>query len=86
MSRKNVYFIQGEITGLIKIGQADDPLVRLKLLQIGSPDYLRLLGSMRCFEQSETILHETFKASRVHGEWYRPTEKLLEFILRFAKN
>jgi len=85
MSRKNIYFIQGEITGLIKIGQAHEPEVRLKLLQIGSPDRLKLLGSMRCFEKCESILHKTFYKDKVHGEWYRSSEKLLEFIAKFTE-
>lgn len=83
-STRYVYFIQGEATGLIKIGKANDPGTRLKGLQTGSPDHLVLLGVIPCTKTRETELHEDFKAFKVHGEWFKPSAELLSFIAKTA--
>ncbi len=76
----HVYFIQGENTGLIKIGKADDILNRMAGHQLGSPDVLLLRWFYRAPASHERWLHRFFHASRVHGEWFRPTPDLVEYI------
>jgi hypothetical protein len=49
-------------------------------MQIGSPDRLTLLGVMPCYDQSETILHQDFRAFNIHGEWFKPSPELLDYI------
>ena len=76
-----IYFIQGEVTKLIKIGKTKrHPSSRLSQLQTGSPDKLKLLKSIRASEDDEEHLHEKFKDYRSHGEWYYPTPILLKYI------
>jgi hypothetical protein len=71
------YLIQGEKTGLTKIGQSKNPTARLYMLQVGSPDRLTLLCAVE--SPSEKELHERWKRHRAYGEWFFPHEDLLSF-------
>ncbi len=75
----HVYFIQDE-DGYIKIGFALNVHDRLKSLQTGSRQELRLLASIAGSVQSEHDLHRQFSADRERGEWFRPSSDLLEYI------
>ncbi len=66
-----VYFIQGEITGCVKIGVARDPALRLKTLQTGCAERLFLIRSLPGDRRLERWLHKRFAALRVRGEWFR---------------
>lgn len=81
-----IYFIRGELTGLIKIGMAHDvcPCARLKTLQIGSPDKLVCLGFQNRTKSDERVLHKRFKAIREHGEWFKPSDELFNYIAQNA--
>lgn len=74
------YFIQGEKTGLIKIGMTvrSCPCERYAALQASSPDKLLILGLIR--GNHERKLHQRFSDSRSHGEWFHPSSGLLDFI------
>jgi hypothetical protein len=74
-----VYFIKGELTGLVKIGKAQNILNRLRTLQAASPDNLTILAVLPN-EDSDRVYHQQFDASWVHAEWFNPTPKLLAFI------
>ena len=74
-----VYFIQGEQTNLVKIGKADDVLVRLQMLQCGSPDRLVIL-KVDVASLSDRPYHEQFAEDRVHGEWFRASANLTTFL------
>lgn len=76
----SVYFIQGEATGLIKIGFARDPIARLRELQCGSPDKLRLLRTIPGGYALERELHLRFAALRSHCEWFRVGNDLAAFL------
>lgn len=67
-----IYFIQPVDGGLIKIGKADDPVKRLRDLQIGCPVRLRLCKHYEAEAFMERRLHLMFAAWREHGEWFRP--------------
>ena len=76
-----IYFIQGEKTHLIKIGQTrNDPYKRLDALQSYSPDKLRLLKVIYAEADYEHQLHKRFASNRVHGEWFYPSQRLLKLI------
>lgn len=78
-----VYFIQGELTGLIKIGWTVKAIKhRLIGHQTGSPDLLKVLKTVNGSRNYESHLHETFKHLAVRGEWFKPEEDLLRFIKR----
>ena len=78
-----LYFIQGELTGLIKIGKTErSPTERLRSFQTGSPDKLLLLKSVRYPKDQnyEKEVHDRFAHLRTHGEWFKPDDDLLLFI------
>ncbi len=76
-----VYFLQAEPDGLVKIGWTrSHPAERLRVLQTGSPVRLKLLGAIFATQELEGDLHRLFRASRSHGEWFRPDAPLLKFI------
>ena len=73
------YFIQGVKTGLIKIGKTSRTVKeRCGVLQVGSPDKLRILGEVA--SDIEDKCHALFAHLSKHGEWFRPAPELLEFI------
>ena len=80
-----VYFIQGVTTRLVKIGVSENVGLRLAMMQQGSPDQLRLLGTVafRDFREAlhiEHRLHRRFGNCRAHGEWFRPERTLVKFL------
>lgn len=81
-ARRCIYFVQAEELRLIKIGSADRIEKRLRGLALMSPDRLIVLGVQHCDEGGalETALHARFADARVHGEWFLPTEPLLDYI------
>lgn len=81
-----VYFVQAEQLGLIKIGVATRLEKRIRDLACQSPDRLKFLGAAICHEGGtlEPRLHAMFAEDRSHGEWFRPSEALLDYILCHA--
>ncbi len=77
-----VYFVQavGVGGGLIKIGKTDNLARRFETLQSHSPIKLQILTTTGGGMRREYELHEQFKASRSHGEWFEPTHELLALI------
>jgi len=80
MEGKLIYFIQNEVSLAIKIGVATDPEKRLSMLQIGSVDRLKILGTMPGLQEKEAELHRQFAGIRIRGEWFRPEPPLMTFI------
>ena len=85
-----VYFIQGEITKLVKIGVVGEGSLELRLraLKCGSPDLLQVVGVVGIgsveSRSLERELHDRFAGIRKHGEWFEPTQELLEMIGRLC--
>lgn len=75
-----LYFIQGKLSGRVKIGISFDPPGRLAALQIGSGEELVLLGHVSGSKEDERNIHETFKRYRIHGEWFECIDGLKDFI------
>jgi len=75
-----IYFIQAEGNNLIKIGIAINPKKRLRQLQSASPVKLHLLKIIEGSFPEERELHKRFKDTRTHGEWFLPTQDLLDTI------
>lgn len=69
-SKDHLYIIQSDFTGMIKIGRSKDPSKRLKQLQTGNPNKLRLIASFNGQGWKEKILHESLKKFRKEGEWF----------------
>lgn len=78
-----VYFIQNGDSGLIKIGMTKvgvyDRFGALQQMN-GGPLYIRGIVRHDKPKTLERILHQMFKAERVHGEWFTPSDRLLEHI------
>lgn len=75
-----IYFIQGATTRLIKIGVTTDLQMRLSALQATSPDRLTVLGCLPGSLDDEGSLHARFARERLHGEWFKPSARLMRFI------
>ena len=65
-----LYFIQSSKTGEIKIGRSKHPQKRLKNLQTGNPNSLKIIISLEGLGWREKELHETLKRWRGSGEWF----------------
>lgn len=73
-NRQYVYVIENTNNGAVKIGVAHDPEARLKQLQTGSVDELRIAyTSYLCSNafQVESFMHQHFADSHIRGEWYQ---------------
>lgn len=76
-----VYFITD--SNHIKIGYTkNDVRKRLKQLQTSNPNKLFLLGYIEGDKEIEKKLHKKFYSSiiRQNGEWFSPTQDLLDYI------
>lgn len=76
----NIYFILAPDQMKIKIGQAKDVSKRLNNLRGSSPCELRLLASVRSYGDFEAYLHKKLASSRLHGEWFRADEQVLDVV------
>jgi hypothetical protein len=81
-----VYFFQAPC-GLIKIGRAINPEKRLKDLSSMCPVPLRVLGAFRVADApaEEHGMHLRFHSYRSHGEWFLPTQEIMEHIVLRAE-
>jgi len=83
VDQKWTYFVQSVDGGPIKIGiTRTSPEARLSGLQTGSPLQLRIVGLIA--GDQEKMLHERFAKIRLHGEWFTPTDELIDFIKQTA--
>jgi hypothetical protein len=75
-----VYFIQGETTKLIKIGQTRKkcPCERLTEIQAMGTEKLIVLGVIDCAKDG--FYHKKFQSDWHHSEWFNPSPQLLDFI------
>lgn len=73
-----IYFVQGELTKLVKIGFTLRLKNRMMTLKIFSPDMLSLLGYLRGPAALEKEVHDCLRIFRRHGEWF--TEDVLAVI------
>jgi len=74
-----VYAAQ-DITGRIKIGISNNPDRRLKELNIGNAEDLKLIyvkETLKPCYQDETKLHNKASEYHIRGEWFEPDVKLL---------
>jgi len=78
----HVYFIQDTIQGFVKIGWAKDPWERMRTLQTGNANVLRLVAYIPGTIETERAIQGFFKRHR--GEWYvfdEDAEEQLRLIL-----
>jgi hypothetical protein len=78
MNGKWTYFIQAGEGGPVKIGSATNVAARLKHLQVSNSSKLRILAKTKLV--SEADAHALFADAHIRGEWFEPSE----FIMNFA--
>jgi hypothetical protein len=73
-----VYAIFG--ADLIKIGFSTNLSVRFSSMKTDSPVKLSLLAQIPGTLELEKEIHEEFAEDRAHGEWFKPSSRLLDFV------
>lgn len=80
--RGYIYFI--ESGGLIKIGITENLWARVYNLALSSAHKIFLKGYIEVDNDilyaGERAIHAKFDSIRAHGEWFRPSDDLYEFI------
>jgi hypothetical protein len=76
----HVYFI-GATDGPIKIGYTSKaPEQRVKEIQTGNPERLKVLAKTPGSQRLETAFHAIFATQRMVGEWFRRTPELARLV------
>ena len=70
MKSDDLYIIQSDVTGMIKVGRSKNPSKRLKQLQTGNPNKLKLIAFFKGEGWKEKLIHEELKYWRKEGEWF----------------
>ena len=70
MKTKHLYIIQSDLEGKIKIGRSIHPYKRLKQLQTGNPNKLRIIHVFKNMGYLESSLHEQLSEFQLCGEWF----------------
>ena len=70
MNNDDLYIIQSDVTGMIKIGRSKNPQKRLKQLQTGNPNKLKLIVAFKGEGWKEKNIHERLDRYRLEGEWF----------------
>lgn len=70
-----IYVISQGRDGPVKIGYAERPEARLRNLQVGNPNELRLVQTHLCSRRQvaleiESGLHDVLGNNRIQGEWF----------------
>lgn len=65
-----VYMIRARASGWVKIGVSATPTERLRALQTGSADRLRLIAEGPGGHAQEAAIHAHYRKFRRHGEWF----------------
>jgi hypothetical protein len=81
-----VYVIASEDNKRVKIGHSIDPLRRIRTMQYGSSQRLRLIGAFPGGKSDEETLHSLLRDVQVHGEWFDCNEELLAFLRRYTRS
>ncbi len=78
--KRLIYFVQAGVGGPIKIGITSDLENRLAGLKTSCPYPLSVIGTVQGTRSDERLLHLCLTCSRMTGEWFEPTPKVLALI------
>ena len=74
MPGKHLYIMQAKGSGNIKVGRSDNPQRRLKQLQTGCPETLKLILVLEGKGNREKMYHDMMRKRKVRsngsGEWF----------------
>lgn len=81
-----IYIVNAAGTDDYKVGYTKNrPDARLKELQTGNNERLRVVHIFEGSLEEETILHNTFQRYNTHGEWFKlDVAALFEIIVNFT--
>lgn len=82
MDRRCVYVAQAE-SGHIKIGKSNNPHQRIQQLEVGNPESIELLASVKVDHATETErrMHKQFQEYRAKGEWFDVPESDVDTVI-----
>lgn len=77
-----IYVVLCREASAVKIGVTRDIMVhkRVSMIQGSCPLRLELVAVSDGTYGDERTLHQRFSGSRIHGEWFRLTDELSDFI------
>jgi hypothetical protein len=76
-----VYFLEGALSGLIKIGIASHLKSRISAIQSASTEPVSLVCHLPGNKDLEKFLHGVFEPLKHHGEWFYPHWTLKSVIM-----
>lgn len=74
------YFVGSREHQVVKIGVTSQLKVRMSTLRNTSPVPIKLFAVVFGWPGIEEHLHETFRADRMHGEWFKLTDEISNCI------
>lgn len=80
-----IYFVRCSATGLVKIGYAANPWLRLSKMQSDNAGTLDIIALEEGDISREQALHHRFASERVRGEWFRFSPELQVHVQRLPK-
>lgn len=82
MEGTNIYFIGNVEKREVKIGRSNNPQKRLAELQTANSQNLVLYGVIdNVTPELENSLHKILSSIRLKGEWFKLTDKLIQFMV-----
>lgn len=83
-----IYFIQDLENKRIKIGESDDPTMRIKQIMTSSSSRngCVILAVLPGGAKRENEMHKMFSQYHSRGEWYEASDEIIIYILGLIKN
>lgn len=81
---KTVYFVRPIGGGQVKIGSSLTPYARFKFFAEWAPVPMELAAKAPGRMCDEIFIHRIFHETRMHGEWFAPSERLSALIDEIA--
>jgi hypothetical protein len=81
-----IYFIQQGKDGPVKIGISWEIKKRLRDISVSSPFNPVVLALIPGNREKEKQLHRKFKKEHLRGEWFKASDRLMEFIRTLPNN
>ena len=78
-----IYFLECETTvkiGWTNQGTLESVKLRVRSFEVGNPFPIRILAVMPGCASVEFKLHRQFAGARIHGEWFKRTPEVSDFI------
>lgn len=77
-----IYFVRGLVTGHVKIGMSLNPRSRFQKIATDCSEPVEMMRTFWSEKPSavESDLRRRFSSAQSHGEWYRPSAALMDYI------